>query len=120
MKYKREGIEIDAFTMIAEEQPKIRNIKKDIKDLSVMKVNDNLIGSFAILIGVISFVPIIYKIFLTKDTRNFTSNNIILALLSNGLWIYYGLIKDSGISIWSGAIYFSIYLYIMVCKILYK
>ena len=98
----------------------LKNIKQDIDNISSFRISDNVIGTMAIVLGIVSFIPILYKIWCTKDTRNFTKLNLILALISNILWVYYGYMRKTGATIWSGVLYFCIYAYIMIFKILYK
>jgi len=117
MKKTNEDIEI--FTMLSPEHD-LKKIKQDIKTISSFKINESVIGTVAIILGIVSFLPILYKIWKTKDTRNFTVVNLTLALISNSLWIYYGNMKNASANIWSGILYFSMYAYIMIFKIFYK
>lgn len=80
--------------------------------------NKNILGDLAIITGIVSFIPIMYKMWFTKNTSNFTWINLTLALISNLLWIMYGLSNNTVNKI-SGALYFCIYSYITVIKILY-
>ena len=116
---KKTNKNMEIFTMLSPEH-NFKKIKQDIKSVSSFNINENVIGSMAIVLGIVSFLPILYKIWKTKDTRNFTTTNLILALISNTLWIYYGTMKNASVNIWSGSLYFSIYIYIMIFKILYR
>lgn len=79
-------------------------------------MNYNLFGTFAILTGIISFFPIIIRIWNTQNTFNFTWSNIFLALLSNIMWILYGVSSNSATNIASGSIFFLFYSYITYVK----
>jgi len=73
-------------------------------------------GDFAIITGIISFFPIIINMWYTKNTSNFTWINLMLALISNIMWISYGVLSNSNTNIASGTLYFFIYLYIFLIK----
>ena len=55
--------------------------------------HSNIAGFLATIIGIISFLPVIYIVYKTKKTINFPYRTLILALLSNILWIYYSVAK---------------------------
>lgn len=75
-------------------------------------------GLLATFIGIMSFLPILYRITQTKDTSNFTYTNLGLALVSNILWIIFGINKDVMTSIISGILYLFIYGFILAYKVL--
>lgn len=81
---------------------KIINVIKEIQFLGWA-------GILATIIGIISFLPIIYRIMITHDTSNFTYTNLGLALISNVLWIVFGINKKVMTSILSGVLYLFIY-----------
>jgi uncharacterized protein with PQ loop repeat len=91
-------------------------IKKSIFHVDNRK---ELIGKIAIFTGIISFFPIMYKMWITKNHSNFTWGNLLLALISNLAWIYYGFVANTSANLWSGILFFSIYTYIMMFKIFY-
>ena len=98
----------------------IHNSINKIKEFE--KNNINLVGLFATLIGIISFLPVIYVVYNTKRTANFPFKTLILALISNILWIYYAIAKDEKIDTqiaFMGTLYFFIYSFILFTKILY-
>lgn len=76
-------------------------------------------GIMATMIGIISFMPILYNIILTKNTENFTVTNLFLALLSNMLWIVYGVYNKLYTPTVSGVLYMMIYGFIMIYKLLF-
>jgi uncharacterized protein with PQ loop repeat len=79
-------------------------------------------GLAATIIGIISFIPILYVVHITKKTKNFPYRGLILALISNLLWIYYAAAKDHIIDkqlMFMGVLYFFIYAFILYTKISY-
>jgi len=76
-------------------------------------------GLLATLIGIISFLPIIYKIIVTKKTDNFTISSLTLALISNVLWIIYGTSNKLFTPFLSGILYFIIYAIILLYKVFF-
>lgn len=75
-----------------------------------------ILGDMAIIFGIISFIPLLIKMWKTKDTSNFTLINLLLAILSNILWIIYGIYTESTVNIISGSLYLFIYLFITLIK----
>ena len=76
-------------------------------------------GLLATIIGIISFMPILYHIILTDETGNFTITNLILALISNTLWIIYGITNGLYTPTISGVLYLMIYGFIMIYKLMF-
>lgn len=79
-------------------------------------------GLVATMIGIISFIPVLYIVYKTKITKNFPYKTLILALISNILWILYAAAKDKTIDkqlMFMGVLYFIIYLFILYTKLLY-
>lgn len=84
--------------------------------------HSNIAGFLATIIGIISFLPVIYIVYKTKKTINFPYRTLILALLSNILWIYYSVAKYPKIDFqiaFMGTLYFFIYLFILQTKLFY-
>ena len=77
------------------------------------------IGILATIVGVISFIPIVYVVYKTRKTNNFPYPTLYLAILSNLLWIIYGLYEPAFATIFQGALYFLIYTYVLYIKFLY-
>jgi len=91
-------------------------------NIKMLENPEKLTGLFATIIGIISFLPVIYIVYKTKNTKNFPYKTLILALISNLLWIYYALVKDKQIDkqlLLMGILYFLIYIFIFVTKIIY-
>lgn len=57
-----------------------------------VETHSKIAGFLATIIGIISFLPVLYVVYKTK-TINFPYRILILALLSNLLWIYYSVAK---------------------------
>lgn len=81
------------------------------------RINKQTLGTLAIITGIISFLPILFRMHDTRNTSNFTWINLTLALVSNILWFLYGYLTKSFANIVSGVLYFLIYLYIVNVKI---
>ena len=75
------------------------------------------IGILATIIGVISFIPILHNVIITKKTNNFTYANLSLAIISNLLWIIFALNKNIFTTLFMGSIYLIIYLFILFFKV---
>lgn len=76
-------------------------------------------GYLATAIGIISFLPILFKIYKSKNTDNFTYANLALALVSNLLWIVYGKYINAYATLASGVLYMIVYGFILYYKVLY-
>ena len=84
------------------------------------ETHSKIAGFLATIIGIISFVPVIYVVYKTKKTVNFPYRTLILALISNLLWIYYSVAKYPKIDFqvaFMGVLYFFIYLFILQTKV---
>lgn len=79
-------------------------------------------GVLATLTGVISFLPVLYLIYQTKNTANFPYQTLVLAILSNLLWIFYAIYKSHHVDTqiaFMGCLYLCAYLYILYTKLRY-
>jgi len=86
------------------------------------ETHSKIAGFLATIIGIISFVPVLYVVYKTKKTVNFPYRTLILALISNLLWIYYSVAKYPKIDFqvaFMGVLYFFIYLFILHTKVFY-
>jgi uncharacterized protein with PQ loop repeat len=86
------------------------------------ETHSKIAGFLATIIGIISFLPVLYIVYKTKKTINFPYRTLILALLSNLLWIYYSVAKYPKIDFqiaFMGSLYFFIYLFILHTKAFY-
>ena len=96
----------------------IHSVFSDI--INYDKTHIGLTGFAATIIGIISFLPVLYIVYRTKKTENFPFKALLLALISNVLWIYYAIAKGPVIDIelaFSGLLYFFIYSFILYTKI---
>tara|TARA_Y100000389_G_scaffold165098_1_gene169141 strand:+ start:2535 stop:2795 length:261 start_codon:yes stop_codon:yes gene_type:complete len=79
-------------------------------------MNIFVLGFIATILGVLSFLNIVYNIELSGNTHNFSYKALILSLLSNLLWLIYGFKKrDKSITI-MGIINMILNLYIIYKK----
>ncbi len=118
MSSKKQDTDMESFTMILDKNLE-KSIETDIEKVSDFKIDKGIFGKLAIVTGIVSFIPIMYQIWKTKDTRNFTHKNLLLAIFSNIMWIIYGIKSDTSATKWSGLLYMSIYCYIMFFKVSY-
>ena len=72
-----------------------------------------LFGILATVIGIISYLPVVYVVYKTRKTNNFPLYTLGLATISNILWIIYGIYEPAPASIFMGVLYTVIYLYIL-------
>lgn len=82
----------------------------------------HLTGTLATLIGIISFLPVLYLIYQTKNTANFPYQTLVLAIISNVLWIVYATNGSPHVDTqiaFMGCLYLCIYLYILYTKLVY-
>lgn len=76
-------------------------------------------GFLATIVGIISFLPVLYVVYRTKKTNNFPYKALILALVSNSLWIFYAFKKGPKVDVqvaFMGILYFLIYSFILYIK----
>lgn len=91
-----------------------------IQSIENMTVNYvSVAGIIATIIGILSFLPVIYVVYKSKNTSNFPYNSLVLAITSNLLWIYYAISNkpqiDYPLAI-KGTVYLLIYTYILFTK----
>tara|TARA_B100000035_G_C21030904_1_gene568398 strand:+ start:372 stop:629 length:258 start_codon:yes stop_codon:yes gene_type:complete len=75
-----------------------------------------IIGYFATIFGIFSFLPVIINIYKTKQTNNFPYKTLILALISNFLFLISGILKKDFVLIFMGIIFLSVYSFIFFTK----
>ena len=86
MSSKNKQIDQDPFTMIIDKNLD-ESIKTDIKKVSKFEVDIEIYGKLAVITGIISYIPLMYEVWKTKDTRNFTNSSLLIAIFSNIMWI---------------------------------
>jgi uncharacterized protein with PQ loop repeat len=74
------------------------------------------LGIAATIIGITGFIPLVEHVNSTKKTANFPYITLYIAILSNLLWILYGILNDASATIVMGALYFAIYAFILYIK----
>jgi len=76
-------------------------------------------GFLATIVGIISFLLVFYVVYRKKKTKNFSYKELILALVSNSLWIFYAFKKGPKVDnqvAFMGILYFLIYSFILYIK----
>ena len=85
--------------------------------------NNNIIknlGLLASFLGLLRFIPMVYQIYKTKRTNNFTPTMLLLALTSTIFWLVFGFYEDTLPLIISSVIALFVYTYIVYMKLSYK
>jgi len=84
-------------------------------------INIRLIGLMATLVGIISFIPVIRVVHKKHITKNFPFKSLALAMLSNLLWIGYGIGKEPKdlVVLTMGLLYMAMYSFILFVKMSY-
>ena len=85
--------------------------------------NNNIIknlGLLASFLGLLRFIPMVYQIYKTKRTNNFTPTMLLLALTSTIFWLVFGFYEDTLPVIISSVIALFVYTYIVYMKLSYK
>ena len=72
----------------------------------------------ASILGLMRFIPIVYEIYKTKKTNNFTPTMLSLALTSTIFWLIFGIYKNTIPIILSSM--FALFVYTYICYIKYK
>ena len=76
-------------------------------------------GIIATLVGIISVIPIAIKAWKTKKATSFTTTALVLAIISNTLWIIFGLSAGVKSSLLSGSLYLAFYIFIFIIHVFY-
>ena len=83
-----------------------------------LKSNTLYIGLLAVILGIISYIPILIHVYDTTDTTDFSFITLYIAIISHVLWITYGYFKGAKATFISGILYLLIYMYILYIKII--
>ena len=67
-----------------------------------------------------AFIPQVYKIYKTKDTRSLSIVTIIIFIIGQMLWSLYGYLSNDKAIVIFCSINFCLYLYILYAKIVYE
>jgi len=76
-------------------------------------------GVIATLIGIMSSIPIIFRVWRTKNTDFFPTFALTLSIISNTLWVIFGLYTGVLASLLSGILYLLFNVFILAIKIIY-
>jgi len=79
-----------------------------------------IVGFLAMLLGLISYFPVIINVHRTKKTNNFPYFSIIGLLTTQMCWFIYGLYSKTLATEYSGFVLSLTYLYILYVKLNYK
>jgi len=82
----------------------------------VINYYTELVGHAAIVIGIISFIPVLYTIYKTKKTNNFPYKSLVFLVISQILWVVYGYLASANATLISGMLFSLIYLFILYTK----
>ena len=75
-----------------------------------------IVGYIAVCLSILSFIPIVYNIYKTKQTNNFPYKTIFIALLAHMCWLVYGLYSHTVATEYSGIFFVFMYLFIFYVK----
>ena len=75
-----------------------------------------LVGHFAVIFGVISFMPVVYTVYKTKKTNNFPYKSLFFLVMSQMFWIIYGYLVSATATFMGGIFFSLIYLFILYTK----
>lgn len=78
------------------------------------------LGLLASFFGLLRFIPMVYQIYKTKRTNNFTPTMLFLALSSTIFWLIFGYYENTLPVIISSIIALCVYTYIVYMKLSYK
>ena len=78
------------------------------------------LGLLASFFGLLRFIPMVYQIYKTKRTNNFTPTMLFLALSSTIFWLIFGYYENTLPVIISSLIAFCVYSYIVYMKLSHK
>jgi uncharacterized protein with PQ loop repeat len=98
----------------------IQSLKEDVEQ--DIEHPAKIAGLLATIVGIISYLPVVYTVYKTKKTTDFPYKALILAIVSNTLWMYYGFANPKGMDkqiMLMGVLYFLIYVFILYTKLIY-
>ena len=75
-----------------------------------------LVGDMAIVIGIISYMPVLLTIYKTKKTNNFPYKSLVFLVMAQILWVIYGYLASANATLISGLLFLLIYLFILYTK----
>lgn len=78
------------------------------------------LGLLASFFGLLRFIPMVYQIYKTKRTNNFTPTMLFLALSSTIFWLIFGYYENTLPVIISSTIALCVYTYIVYMKLSYN
>lgn len=83
-------------------------------------IKKKYIGYIAMVLSFISFSPILYNIYKTKKTTNFSYTSIAVSFFISSLWIFYGVHQRSFITVLRSLVFVFTYSFILYVKFFYN
>ena len=83
-----------------------------------MKTKYNWIGYAASIIGLASFIPLLYIVYTTQITKNFPYSALILTIIGWSMMFLYGYLSKTLPSMILGLVYLGIFSSILFVKII--
>ena len=74
------------------------------------------VGDLAVILGVASFMPVVYTVYKTKKTNNFPYKSLFFLVISQMLWVFYGYLVSATATFMGGSLFSLIYLFILYTK----
>ena len=74
------------------------------------------VGDLAVILGVVSFMPVVYTVYKTKKTNNFPYKSLFFLIISQMLWVFYGYLVSAKATFVGGSLFSLIYLFILYTK----
>lgn len=74
------------------------------------------VGDLAVILGVVSFMPVVYTVYKTKKTNNFPYKSLFFLVISQMLWVFYGYLVSAKATFVGGTLFSLIYLFILYTK----
>lgn len=81
------------------------------------KSHSVLLGTIAGIFTSGAFLPQVYKIYKTKDTKSLSLSSIIIFTIGQILWVTYGILHKASPIIFFSGLNFILYLYILYAKL---
>ena len=74
------------------------------------------VGDLAVILGVVSFMPVVYTVYKTKKTNNFPYKSLFFLIISQMLWVFYVYLVSAKATFVGGTLFSLIYLFILYTK----
>lgn len=74
------------------------------------------VGDLAVIMGMISFMPVVYTVHKTKKTNNFPYKSLVFLVISQMLWVFYGYLVSAKATFMGGLLFSLMYFFILYTK----